>query len=527
MKKRQLLKLGIPEGEPLESVLGALPDLAAAGVLGKELRTILRQLATEPGSLLDHPQLGCVAATLQQAASSNRQAAHVVKGRAAHGDKARAAFWGKGRAAQGVGDRAAPVPCRIWGEGHEASALAQLEDARSLPVSVAAALMPDAHQGYGLPIGGVLATRNAVIPYAVGVDIACRMRLSVLDWPPSALEEREGALIEALERETRFGVGAEFGARERREHAVMDADWRFDPVVARERNKAWAQLGSSGGGNHFAEFGLLTVPEEPQVGTPTVRAEPNVGEVEDPTVPEEPGLGDPTISLGLGPGRYLALLTHSGSRGTGARIAEHFSQVAARQHPELPRQLRRLAWLDLDGADGQAYWAAMSLMGRYAAANHELIHRFVLGRLGARVIAAVENHHNFAWLERHLGEQVVVHRKGATPAGPGAIGVIPGSMGTPGYVVRGLGAPESLHSASHGAGRKMSRTEALRRFGWAESRAFLKARNVRLLSGGLDEVPMAYKDIEVVMAAQADLVVPLFRFDPRLVKMAEGRRGRR
>ena len=162
----------------------------------------------------------------------------------------------------------------------------------------------------------------------------------------------------------------------------------------------------------------------------------------------------------------------------------------------------------------------MELMGRYAAANHELIHRHVIARLGAAVRLAVENHHNFAWIEKHQGVRVVVHRKGATPAGRGVLGVIPGSMGSPGYVVRGLGAPEALHSAAHGAGRRMSRAEAKRRFRGSDARALLAARGVRLLSGGLDEVPMAYKDIDAVMAAQQDLVRPVARFDPRLVKMA-------
>ena len=161
--------------------------------------------------------------------------------------------------------------------------------------------------------------------------------------------------------------------------------------------------------------------------------------------------------LGLEAGTYLALLSHSGSRGTGNLIASHYSKLAARLHPELPDELMHLAWLDLDGAEGQEYWAAMELMGRYAAASHELIHRYVLENLGATPLAEVENHHNFAWLEEHRGQRLVVHRKGATPAGEGVLGVIPGSMGDPAYVVRGLGSAESLCSASHGAGRLMSR----------------------------------------------------------------------
>lgn len=488
MRPDELIKLGIPRGVPLQQVLAAMPALASAGITGRSLRGVIEQLVADPTTMLDHPHLGRAAKALVDAP--------VYK------------------------ERQSPAPWRIWGEDFEPTAIRQLEDACSLPVSVAGALMPDGHPGYGLPIGGVLATRGAVIPYAVGMDIACRMRMSVLDWPISALDEREAELTEALERETRFGLGAAFGARERRHHAVMDEDWGFTAVVDQQKDQAWAQLGSSGSGNHFAEFGVLTVDQD---------AAPAGGALDEDAAPvgEDGGPVDDAVSLGLEPGRYLALLSHSGSRGTGARIAQHFSAVAAKQHPELPRRLQNLAWLDLESEDGQAYWAAMSLMGLYAAANHELIHRFVLGHLGAKVVATVENHHNFAWIEVHRGEQVVVHRKGATPAGRDALGVIPGSMGTPGYVVRGLGEPDSLHSASHGAGRRMSRKEATRRFNWDEARDFLEQRQVRLISGGLDEVPMAYKDIDAVMAAQRDLVVPLARFDPRLVKMAPaGRRDR-
>jgi tRNA-splicing ligase RtcB len=228
---------------------------------------------------------------------------------------------------------------------------------------------------------------------------------------------------------------------------------------------------------------------------------------------------------GLAPGRYLALLSHSGSRGAGATIAAHYSRLARQLHPELPQELAQLSWLDLATEPGQEYWAAMELMGRYAASNHALIHQHIARALGVDVLLDVENHHNFAWRERHQlpdgseGE-VIVHRKGATPAGTGVLGIIPGSMGTPGYVVRGKGVKASLDSASHGAGRRMSRTRAKEMFSWEETQRFLRERNVTLLSAGLDEVPMAYKDINQVMAAQSDLVEPLARFDPRLVKMA-------
>jgi tRNA-splicing ligase RtcB len=164
----------------------------------------------------------------------------------------------------------------------------------------------------------------------------------------------------------------------------------------------------------------------------------------------------------------------------------------------------------------------MNLMGRYAA-NHALIHKHIAKKVGAHVILDFENHHNFAWKETHVvngaEREVIVHRKGATPAGAGVLGVIPGSMATPGYVVRGKGKPESLHSASHGAGRVMSRSKAKESFTWSAVKKQLAAAGVELLSAGIDEVPGVYKDIHGVMAAQTDLVEVLGEFRPRIVKM--------
>ncbi|MCI0534211.1 MAG: RtcB family protein [Verrucomicrobiales bacterium] len=389
--------------------------------------------------------------------------------------------------------RAAPVPWRQWGEGLEQEAVNQMAKACLLPVSVAGALMPDAHVGYGLPIGGVLATENAVIPYAVGVDIACRMKMTVLDLPVRDLERKQDRLTRAIESETRFGVGASF--RQRREHEVLDADWSVSPMTKQHKDRAWSQLGTSGSGNHFVEFGLFTA-------------------------------HGPITWAGqeLPAGTYVALLSHSGSRGTGAAVCDYYSKIAFSQFPNLPSELKRLAWLSLDSQAGQEYWAAMELMGRYAAANHACIHRHIAENLGAQVLLDLENHHNFAWKERHVIEgverEVIVHRKGATPAGEGVLGIIPGSMASPGFVVSGKGNPESLHSASHGAGRAMSRKAANEKFNWKEVNRFLRERGVTLLSAGLDEVPMAYKNIREVMAAQNDLVTVLGQFDPKLVKMA-------
>jgi len=223
-------------------------------------------------------------------------------------------------------------------------------------------------------------------------------------------------------------------------------------------------------------------------------------------------------------GPRVALLSHSGSRGTGAAVCEYYRGIARKRHPELAADLRDLAWLDLGTEAGQEYWAAMELMGRYAAANHELIHRHIARRLGLDPLLEIENHHNFAWIERHAIEgverKVVVHRKGATPAGQGMLAVIPGSMASAGYLVRGRGCAESLCSAAHGAGRRMSRTQARRRLKGEDLQKLLRTRGVRLLSAGLDESPEAYKDIETVMAEQRDLVEPLARFEPRIVRMA-------
>ncbi|MFO0013794.1 MAG: RtcB family protein [Planctomycetota bacterium] len=376
-----------------------------------------------------------------------------------------------------------------WGEDIDPGAHVQMEQACRLPMAVAGALMPDAHVGYGLPIGGVLALENAVVPYAVGVDIACRMKLSIIDLPPYELDERAHRFEDALQRGTRFGIGCEHAKPQ--DHAVMDQDWEITRVTREKKDFARRQLGTSGSGNHFVEFGVLR-------------------------------LNRHSADLGLSPGEYTALLSHSGSRGPGAAVCSVYSSIA---RAKLPKKYQDtfgyLAWLDLDSQEGQEYWAAMELMGEFAAANHDVIHRLVTKILGARTIAGVENHHNFAWKETHGGKEVVVHRKGATPAGKGVLGVIPGSMATPGFVVRGRGNDESLHSASHGAGRCMSRRAARDTYRWNAVKNDLAQRGVRVLSAGADEAPGVYKDIHRVMAAQSDLVEIVAQFDPKIVKMCE------
>ncbi len=476
IKKRRLLNLGIPKGEALRVAQQAVHGAHQLGLGDDAIEDCLREVLERPQAALKDPVFDELARVLSQP---------------------RRPFPGRKDDIEPTGSvrsggepyrvRRENAPYRIWGTGLEEGALQQMANASRLPIAVRGALMPDAHQGYGLPIGGVLATRDAVIPYAVGVDIACRMKLTVLDIPVSALESRKDFLIGALNAEKRFGVGA--GFKQRRRHKVMDEDWDFSSVVRQLKDKAWLQLGTSGSGNHFVEYGSLTVTDS---------------------------------SVGLEKGDYLAILSHSGSRGAGNMIATHFSKVALQAHPEIPRELSHLSWLDTTSHAGREYWSAMELMGRYAAANHALIHFHIAKALGADVLLDIENHHNFAWEEEHDGERVIVHRKGATPAQTGVFGIIPGNMADPAYIVRGRGVEASLNSASHGAGRRMSRKKAKQTINRKELEAYLTARKVKLLSAGLDEAPMAYKDINEVMAAQSDLVDVMGRFQPRIVKMAPG-----
>jgi tRNA-splicing ligase RtcB len=224
-------------------------------------------------------------------------------------------------------------------------------------------------------------------------------------------------------------------------------------------------------------------------------------------------------------GQYLGLLSHSGSRGLGAAIAQHYTKVAMAKCP-LPPEARYLAWLGLDTQEGQEYWRAMNLAGDYASACHHDIHRRLSQVLGEKPLGKIENHHNFAWCETLPdGREAIVHRKGATPAGRGVLGIIPGSMTAPGFLVRGRGEPDAIQSAAHGAGRRLSRTQAKQSVSEGELRRLLRDKGVELIGGGLDEAPMAYKDIHQVMAHQQDLVEVLGSFTPRIVRMDAGSGG--
>ncbi len=386
--------------------------------------------------------------------------------------------------------RESPAPAFVCGEvGPDAdiapAALAQLQLALRLPVAVAGALMPDAHVGQSLPIGGVLALHRAVSPSLVGVDIGCRMHLSIYALPPAEMAARRDALFGDLRAVTAFGLGAETAGRP--EHPLLDDQerWALTAQTKTLYSKARRQLGTSGSGNHFAEI----VTGE-RMGT-------------DGGLPEA----------------FCGLLTHSGSRGVGYAIAEHYMRLAASETARTARVPKRYEWLDLDGDAGREYWQAMTLAGDYARACHEVLHAAFARRAGLTPLLTVDSPHNFAW-EDDGGR--VIHRKGATHAGPGVWGIIPGSMASASYLVHGLGNAESLNSASHGAGRVGSRAEARSQISLSDARRQMARLDVLVEGLSADESPAAYKDIERVLNLQveAGLLTPLARMRPVAVIMA-------
>jgi tRNA-splicing ligase RtcB (3'-phosphate/5'-hydroxy nucleic acid ligase) len=320
------------------------------------------------------------------------------------------------------------VDFRVYGrDGIDDETLSQMETAMKVPVAVDGALMPDAHVGYGLPIGGVLAAYNAVLPYGVGMDIGCRMCLSVYPISPKILEKDRNRLKNILLSETRFGNAA---FNDVGDHELFDRkEFREIKFLGGLKKNFIAQLGSSGHGNHFVDIGEFVLKE-------------------------------PSSYLKLSPGEYLAVLSHSGSRNFGAEVCKHYTKVA-QEILGLSGEAGKLAWLDLDREEGAEYWQAMQLAGDYSKANHQFLHNRISKALAEAPILRIENHHNFAWKESLPdGRDIIIHRKGATPANTGDVGIIPGTMASPAYIVAGKGNAKSLNSAAHGAGRVISRNKA-------------------------------------------------------------------
>jgi tRNA-splicing ligase RtcB (3'-phosphate/5'-hydroxy nucleic acid ligase) len=383
--------------------------------------------------------------------------------------------------------RKQPQGFRVFGrEGIDDEAFEQMQTAMKLPITVDGALMPDAHVGYGLPIGAVVAAFNAVIPYGVGMDIGCRMCLSVYPVAANTIDSDRDRLKNILLTETRFGNAA---FTDTGDHELFERrEFRDIKFLRGLKKNFMAQLGSSGHGNHFVDIGEFR-------------------------------LAEATSHFNLPPGSYLAVLSHSGSRNFGAEICRHYTSVA-QDKLGLSGESGRLAWLDLDQEEGQEYWQSMMLAGDYAKANHHFLHDRIARALAEEPLLMIENHHNFAWKEQLPdGSNLIIHRKGATPANRNDLGIIPGTMASPAYIVAGKGSEGSLCSAAHGAGRAMSRNKAKAAFKASDLANYLQKQNVELIGGGTDEAPQAYKDIHRVMQSQSELVETLALFYPRIVRM--------
>jgi tRNA-splicing ligase RtcB len=358
------------------------------------------------------------------------------------------------------------VLIKLWLDDIEEGALQQACNLANLPFAFKwVAVMPDAHEGFGMPIGGVLAALGTIVPNAVGVDIGCGVLAARTDLANITQDTLRNVLA-GIRQEVPLGF----------EHHKVNQPWSgFDrapdlPIIQQELPSARRQLGTLGGGNHFIEF---------QQGSDG----------------------------------HIWIMIHSGSRNFGFKTANVYHKTAQalcnRKGWELPD--RDLAYLPMDSREGEEYFTAMNYCCEFAKANRALMMQRVSEVAamvtGAKILEPINIHHNYASLETHYGREVVVHRKGATKASRDTVGIIPGSMGAKSYIVKGLGNPESFESCAHGAGRKMGRKHAIRSLDLETEQAKMQGilHGLRTRSA-LDEAPGAYKDIDEVMALQRDLV---------------------
>ena len=378
-------------------------------------------------------------------------------------------------------DSSQKVPIKSWCEPIDDGAMAQAIDLAKLPFLFKhVALMPDCHQGYGMPIGGVIACKNVVIPNAVGVDIGCGMCAVRTDAISTEIEKTQIKEIIGIVRNA-IPVGFK--------HHDEPQFWKgFDlapdiPVVQRQLKSAKDQLGTLGGGNHFIEI------QKSDDG-------------------------------------FVWLMLHSGSRNFGSKIAKEYNDIAMdrceRWHSDIPN--KDLAFLPIGSRAAREYISAMNYAMDFALENRnqmmDKVENAARKVLGCSIGKRINVHHNFAAIENHFGKNVWVHRKGATLARAGQLGVIPGSMGTPSYIVEGLGNTESFMSCSHGAGRRMGRADASRRLSMEDCdkamNGIVYGRWGKDRKGRVDlgEAPGAYKDIEAVISAGLDLVKPVIKLWP-------------
>lgn len=380
------------------------------------------------------------------------------------------------------------IPISLWLDDMEDGALKQARNLANLPFAFRhIAIMPDCHEGYGMPIGGVLATAGVIIPNAVGVDIGCGMCAVKTD-----LQQIDRNTLKQVVGQLKQTIPLGFAHHKKPQdeaHMPENYDLRRFPVTQREYQSALHQLGTLGGGNHFIEF---------QKGSDG----------------------------------YIWIMIHSGSRNIGKQVADHYNRLAGKLNEQwgLPQyKQQQLSYLPVDSDEGQAYLGEMRYCIDFALANRQLMMQRCLEVLNEHTGAGAlpfEGHdminiaHNYAASEVHYGKEVWVHRKGATKAGKNQLGIIPGSQGTKSYIVRGKGNPESFESCSHGAGRLMGRNEAMRKLNLQEERKKLEAKGILHslhAQRDLDEASSCYKNIDLVMEQQKDLVDAVLYLEPLAV----------
>lgn len=375
------------------------------------------------------------------------------------------------------------IPIKMWFDSVESEAMQQAYNLASLPFAFKhIALMPDCHCGYGMPIGGVLATTGVVIPNAVGVDIGCGMcavRTSLRAEEYAGQKETWKLVVEAIR--DAIPVGCDHH-KEMTPKDDMPAILGEMEIVRQEFDSARYQIGTLGGGNHF-------------------------------------------IEIQKGSDGFIWIMLHSGSRNVGYKVAQHYNNVAVemnqRWRTAVPKHVQ-LAFLPLDTDEGKAYIAEMNWCVEFAVRNRMRMLGGIMEILvkvfgDVQFVKPISIAHNYAAMENHFGKNVMVHRKGATRAREGDVGIIPGSQGTCSYIVEGLGNPESFMSCSHGAGRAMSRSAARKRLDLEAERAVMDKQGIIhgiRTESDLDEAAGAYKDINDVMVQQSDLVKPVVELRP-------------
>ncbi len=376
-------------------------------------------------------------------------------------------------------------PIKLWLDDIEEGALAQAKNLANLPFTFKhIAIMPDAHQGYGMPIGGVLATQDVIIPNAVGVDIGCGMCAVKTN-----LTELDTDTLKKIMSRIREVVPVGFNKHKKPQNVdsmpgvvnypeVVGIDEM--PIVKREFQNAFYQVGTLGGGNHF-------------------------------------------IEIQKGNDGHIWIMIHSGSRNLGFKVAKHYNDLAnelnQKWHSSIPKE-EELAFLPMNSKEGKSYIREMNYCVEFALSNRSLMMDRVIEIMsGVKEFTSVGDvvniAHNYAKMENHFGQNVMVHRKGATLAREGTVGIIPGSQGTRSFIVKGKGNKESFESCSHGAGRKMGRKQAKKTLNLEEEQKKLEGivHSVRT-EKDLDEAPGSYKDIETVMENQTDLVDILVELTP-------------